>query len=363
MSDIDNPIRVLAIDGGGIRGIIPGTVLRRLEELCGGARIAELFDLIAGTSTGGILALGLTVPGSDGRPRYSAGELQQLYAGEGAEIFPGGGKPTWKQRLLGPSGGKNFFRDLWGASQRAGAPFGGNPLYEGNARYFATGLEEMLARYLGDVPLGSALRDVVVTSYDMSAGTVVLFRSWEYAGQATPLMRDVARATSAGPTYFSPARLTIGGQERVLIDGGVAANNPAMVGLMSAMQRNPGRPAVVVSLGTGTKDRVSPKDATYDAVRSRNWLKVGTGLMHTMMDGTSDLQDRLLLDLLSPQGQPERYWRFQADLGACNFAMDDASTTNVACLRQVGELLAAERDAELRALSALLVQPRNRTER
>jgi uncharacterized protein len=225
-------------------------------------------------------------------------------------------------------------------------------MYEGNARYFATGLEQTLARYFGNVPLGSALRDVVVTSYDMSAATVVLFRSWEYTGQPAPLMRDVARATSAGPTYFSPARLSVGGQERVLVDGGVAANNPAMVGYTNAMQRNPGRAAVVVSLGTGTKNRVSPQDATYDAIRSRNWLKVGTGIMHTVMDGTSDMQDRLLLDLLSPQG----YWRFQAELGACNFAMDDASAANVACLRQVGERLVGERDEDLRTLAASLMR-------
>jgi hypothetical protein len=93
----------------------------------------------------------------------------------------------------------------------------------------------------------------------------------------------------------------------------VAANNPAMVGYTNAMQRNPGR---------------------------------------TMMDGTSDMQDRLLLDLLSPQG----YWRFQAELGACNFAMDDASAANVACLRQVGERLVGERDEDLRTLAASLMR-------
>jgi predicted acylesterase/phospholipase RssA len=81
--------RVLAIDGGGIRGIIPARVLVALEQRAG-RRTAELFDVLAGTSMGGILALGLTVPGEPDRPRYSAEKLLSLYELNGQEIFPGG---------------------------------------------------------------------------------------------------------------------------------------------------------------------------------------------------------------------------------------------------------------------------------
>ncbi len=68
--------KVLSIDGGGIRGIIPAMVLAEIERRTG-ERIAEMFDLIAGTSTGGILALGLTKPGQDGEPEYGAVQVQQ----------------------------------------------------------------------------------------------------------------------------------------------------------------------------------------------------------------------------------------------------------------------------------------------
>ena len=84
-------IRVLSIDGGGIRGIIPALMLGEIERRTN-KPIAELFDLIAGTSTGGILALGLTVPGPDGKPKYCADELVQLYKEEGPRIFH---RPTW----------------------------------------------------------------------------------------------------------------------------------------------------------------------------------------------------------------------------------------------------------------------------
>ena len=69
--------RILSIDGGGIRGIIPVTILASIEERTG-KPISQLFDLIAGTSTGGILALGLTKPNSAGEPEYSAHDLCKL---------------------------------------------------------------------------------------------------------------------------------------------------------------------------------------------------------------------------------------------------------------------------------------------
>src|SRR5215210_4815135 len=83
--------KVLSIDGGGIRGIIPAMVLAEIEARTG-KRSAEMFDLVAGTSTGGILALGLTKPGQDGKPEYSAKKLIDLYETEGRKIFS---IPVW----------------------------------------------------------------------------------------------------------------------------------------------------------------------------------------------------------------------------------------------------------------------------
>src|SRR5712692_7803866 len=88
MTATARPLRVLALDGGGIRGVIPATVLAEIERRCG-KRVGEVFDLIAGTSTGGILALGLTTPdpADPGRPRYRAEDLVALYAEKGPVIF------------------------------------------------------------------------------------------------------------------------------------------------------------------------------------------------------------------------------------------------------------------------------------
>src|SRR5690349_4100610 len=127
------PIRVLALDGGGIRGVIPATVLAELERRCN-KPIAALFDLIAGTSTGGILALGLTAPdaANPGQPRHSANDLVALYAQKGSVIF--------RRSLL------HTLITLFGLL--------------GN-KYPVRGLEETLKSYFGDSELKDAVSEVL----------------------------------------------------------------------------------------------------------------------------------------------------------------------------------------------------------
>jgi len=142
-----DPIRVLSIDGGGIRGVVPAVILGEIERLTG-KPIAESFDLIAGTSTGGILALALTVPGPDGRPRYSARDLIALYEKEGSRIF---GRPKW-----------HWLRPL-------------RILLE--EKYPADGLEAVLAEYFDDCRLKDAVTEVVVTSYETERRLPFFFKS------------------------------------------------------------------------------------------------------------------------------------------------------------------------------------------
>src|SRR5215204_3709350 len=129
--------KVLSIDGGGIRGIIPAMVLAEIERLTG-KRIAEMFDLVAGTSTGGILALGLTKPGQDGKPQYSAKKLIDLYETEGGKIFS---IPVWHQ-----------IHSVGGVAEE---------------KYPATGIEEVAKEYFGELRLAEALTEVLVTAYEI----------------------------------------------------------------------------------------------------------------------------------------------------------------------------------------------------
>src|SRR5262249_23295357 len=82
-----NPVRILSIDGGGIRGVIPALVLAELQTRVGNAPLLDPFDLVAGPSTGGLIALGLNVRGPDGKPRYTAQDMVNLYTEDGPRIF------------------------------------------------------------------------------------------------------------------------------------------------------------------------------------------------------------------------------------------------------------------------------------
>ena len=210
------PFRVLAIDGGGIRGIIPATVLVDLERRLAPRRVANAFDLIVGTSTGGIL---------------------ELYLTDAETIFPGGGPaslPELPQRL------------------REGA------------RYSVAGLEELLDSYLGDTRLTAALVDVVVTSYDLAYGEPVMLSSRTRPGYVSNVsMIAAARATCAAPTFFKPQIITDGDRERTLVDGGLYVSNPALLGYLLGVEAatREERPLVLVSLGTGTRPPRIPLSA------------------------------------------------------------------------------------------------------
>ena len=165
--------RILSIDGGGIRGIIPATVLSEIERRTG-RHVAELFDVIAGTSTGGILACGLTLPDSAGHPARTAAELVRMYVDEGPRIFP--------HEFLGR------IRSLV------------------DEKYPQKGIESVLQTYMGDAMLSDTLTEIVVTAYDIERRRPFFFRSARARADARydfPL-RMVARSTSAAPTYFEP---------------------------------------------------------------------------------------------------------------------------------------------------------------
>jgi patatin-like phospholipase/acyl hydrolase len=362
-------IRVLAIDGGGIRGIIPARLLVEVEKLTQ-RPIAELFDLIVGTSTGGILALGLTKPGSNG-PAFSAAQLLDLYLNHGENIFPHGGKPLirysglfgdrspLKQNATLGERLKHFmgFAEI----QKVASPFGGNPKFAGNAQYFPDGFEELLLEYFGETPLSAALTDVIVTTYDMKVGVPILFSSSEARHDSTknPLMRQVARATSAGPTYFPPSNFHWGGDERIMIDGGVFANNPAMIGYIRGLElteHDKGESnMLLISLGTGIPERQSNEQITQETVMSQNWLSVARGILNVVFTSVSENQDGLLKHVAQRSKGSFYYWRFQTVLRNASPELDNVTRNNLAALTRLADELVAAQSTALTAITKQLL--------
>ena len=228
-------ITILSIDGGGIRGIIPATFLAEFEQRTG-QPICKLFDLIAGTSTGGILAASLTVPDQQGQPKYTAEFVRSAYFTDGKIIFH-----------------RNPLRSI--------ATLGGltGPIYSPRP------LEGLLNQYLGDARLHSTLSEILVTAYDMTGGAPRFFKT-SFAKQhraplEDPLLTQVVRATAAAPTFFPPLAM----EELCLVDGGVFAANPALCAYAQARKMYPAEEQfLVVSLGTGLQkhDRPLRQDRT-----------------------------------------------------------------------------------------------------
>ena len=267
-------VRILAIDGGGIRGLIPALVLARLEELLaarpGAPTLADSFDLMAGTSTGGLIALALTAPGAAGEPALSADDVVELYEGEaGRKIFD---RPELRE-----------------------VPVLGGAIDLVKPKYSLDPLREVLTELVGTALLGDALTEVVVTAYDMHERGPRFFKRWREEDAAVPVV-DAALATAAAPTFFPSHPL---GSE-VLVDGGVFASNPSIAAIVEALKRTeepvglaPGE-LLVVSLGTGSYETGFDQDdvedwGALDWVLPRNHGE--PPLISAMLDGQSDAAD------------------------------------------------------------------------
>lgn len=289
----------LAIDGGGIRGLIPALVLEEIERRTGRG-IATLFDLIAGTSTGGIIACALTKPDP-----LSAAQVVDLYEQDGPKFFN---------------------RTLLKTITSAGGLL--DELYD------RKGTDEVMQRHFGTTRLGEASTRVLLPVYDLQAREPLLLTS-DADGDVT--MADAAYATSAAPTYFEPIRVG----ERTLIDGGMFATNPAVY----AFTESDARPELLLALGTGRQTRPLP----YKDVTGWGKFEWGKPLVDIVSDGSASAADFYLQRLAG-----DTYVRLQTKLKHASDALDDASRGNLAALRREAEDLIAERSAELDRICAQL---------
>jgi patatin-like phospholipase/acyl hydrolase len=290
-------MRVLAIDGGGIRGLIPALVLAEIESRSGRS-VAQLFDVVAGTSTGAIIACALTKP-----EPMTAAQAAAIYEQEGPEVF---------------------HRSLLKTITSLGGYI--------DERYDSRGLLESLSRHLGDARLGQATVELLITTYDLEARQALVLRRSDDMS-----MVDAAHASSAAPTYFEPAHIG----QRTLIDGGVFAINPAMLAYADVATEVD----VLASLGTGEHTRPLP----FDEVKNWGQLQWARPILDVVFDGSADAVDTQLSALLA-----DRYIRLQTRLDEASDALDDASPENLAALRREAEQLIAERSTDIDRLCDLL---------
>jgi uncharacterized protein len=290
-------LKVLSIDGGGIRGLIPARVLAEIERRCG-RRAGELFDLVAGTSTGAVIACGLTRP--DPLP---AEQIANIYVDEGPQIFD----RSLLKRITSVDG----YLD---------------------ERYDSEGLVTSLRRHLGTARLADARPAILLTAYDLERRRAVFLRRDDDLS-----MVDAAHASAAAPSYFEPVRVGAS----ALVDGGVFATNPAMC----AYAEIDGELELLVSLGTGEHTRPLP----YEQVKDWGRLEWARPVLDVVFDGTADAVDFQLEALLGAS-----YVRLQTPLDEASDELDDVTPENLAALEREAERLIAAHDDELDRLCARL---------
>lgn len=197
--------KILSLDGGGIRGVYSAELLRKCESaFCPNGSIANYFDMIAGTSTGGIIALGLSL----GMP---TSDIVGFYEKDGRKIFP----PLPNSWL-----GQFLRKCRWSLATTLAHEE----------------LEAALKRHFHSHLLGAASTRLVIPAFMMPKTEIAVFKTDHHMDfrndHATPMWK-VARATSAAPTYLKGLEHTESG--KIFIDGGVWANNPVMVALVDAL--------------------------------------------------------------------------------------------------------------------------------
>jgi patatin-like phospholipase/acyl hydrolase len=324
-------IKILSIDGGGIRGIIPVLVLKNLESrLKKKKHLTQCFDVMSGTSTGGLIILMLNAPNATGTPKYTASHIAELYKNLGNSIFS---QSFWRW-LLSFNG--------W--------------LFE---KYSSETLEEFMHQWLGDIKLRDAITNIIIPAYDISNHKAMFFRKTkaQIDWGKDFFMRDIGRATSAAPTYFEPALIeSVGGKQfYTLIDGGVAVNNPSISACVYAIELY-GRDAdfLVVSLGTGT-DHHPDKKKFVENGGSFNGGKLwwANKIIDTLMYASSDTVHYQLLQLLN-NDKKKLYYRFQPVIDAKDGELDNISPENIKALETYAQELITHHDQELTELAEIL---------
>lgn len=281
----DRPFRILSLDGGGIRGIYTATLLQHCEEaFAKGERLARYFDMIAGTSTGGIIALGLGL-------EMPTAEIVAFYRDDGRRIFP--------QLPLQFSGKA---RQLWNWA------FG--------PKLDHMELDGALNRCFKEHLLGEATARLVIPAFMMPKTEIAVFKTDHHADfrndHRTPMWK-VARATSAAPTYLKGLEHEESG--RIFIDGGVWANNPVMVAVVDALSAYDLAfdQIEILSIGTGNAPfELSRPDVFRGLVAWREAIKAAMFL--TTDNATA--QVKLLIG-------PDRCLRLEPSGADASIEMDD----------------------------------------
>jgi len=354
--------KILSLDGGGIKGIIPCTILKYIEKKTG-QPVSGLFNVLAGTSTGGIIALGLTRQNEDGGNIYSADDMLELYVKHGKHIF---------------SKRSNDFKSWVGSIIQKG-------LFDKS--FDVEKFEKILLEKFADSRLKDSLTDVLITTYAPEQEKPFYFSSRlaKEDDKENILLREIARSTSAAPTYFKPSKVAYDSDKKLaFVDGGVFANNPSILAYSEAKEiwkkKNKVKtvsvphgmdstaktfnavvsaddndlPFFMLSIGCGHHStKIDFSDA--DDWRTKDWIE--PLLSNVFMQSVAESTDYTMKHLLPPfEDGAVRYVRLDLPIPEENSEMDNASDDNIKALCGIADTYVDQHKAVLDEICAIILK-------
>ena len=347
---------ILTIDGGGMRGIVPAFILEKMNDCLKEKTERPLysyFDLVAGTSTGALIALGLTSPTDDTHFTRESGEnyrvertvtTGRLFRKQHTETDgfiertadPGNFVDLYRRN------GKNIFlkKEVKGLRKLVDKV---NRLF--SDKYEIEPYEEFLSSMYGETELSEALVPTMAVAFNADGGHEYIFRSWDSHDY---LVREAARASSAAPTYFAPAKFIDRktDEELTLLDGGIIANNPILTAYIEARKLYPDADEYRI-LSLSTASSVLHMDID-DFSSNLDWMgpllsAYGAANMNISLETAENIRGVKVL----------RVWK---DVLRTHIPLDDTSENAVNTLLQAAEEIWENQKDGIRAFLTTMVE-------
>lgn len=318
-----------------MKGLVSVMVLERIEELLKfytkdrNAAIADYFDLVGGTSTGSIIAALLLCPDKEGRPRYAAKDILELYTKHGKEIFT--------KKKLYPI---NTVFGLFGS------------------RYSNKKFAKLLDMYLGELTIKELLKESLYTSYDTYSRQAVFFSTVSQRRKQFEnyKVKDVVLASTAAPTFFPPMHIgEKSGQRNCYIDGGIVANNPALC-LMVESLKIPQHENICDTWMLSVGSVSSPTFYSYKEAKRWGFLGWSLPLLNILMDGSEETAQYEVDKIFKACHAGDKYLRVDLKTERPIPDMDCADCKSVMELISFGQELIREREPDLELFVRRLVK-------
>ena len=311
-------IRILSVDGGGVRGIVPAVVLEYIENRIievtknPAARLSDFLDFTAGTSTGSIISSMIIIPNDCGKPKYKMEDIVKAYFELADVVFK---KDFWRN-----------VKTLWGL-------FG--------PKYSNKYIENELLKKLDHWKMKDLLKPCAFTGYDIAKRRPNIYTNRDESRKYEDyFVKDIIRGSTSIPAYFEPAYFRDGIDINTIVDGGVFANNPALVAFIEAgktpeilnkFKNVSPENTLLLSFGTS---KYKPKEYTFNQTKRWGMAKWLTPILDILLQGMSEITQYEMEIIFKSYNAGNNFIRINPPIVLGNPSGKDSSAENMKHLHQ-----------------------------